>query len=253
MRFNLASFDALDKIALIASQEANLGNVGLWFNEFRGGLHGFYSRAFGIRRHYSEVHAWIPRPRLTNETEYHLTSIFFHMDSALECITFALNALGWATRPSDFRDITNPAQLRRISPADVTGDVRSGSQPGYSRVFPELQRRWNESAGLINRIRELHDVSKHRKMIYEGGKARLDSPPGFYEALGIPAEDVGARALLWPSAELILVPNPRNPVTMTCAMEPQFEVLEDMAPAFAELVRATGEAALTGAKAIIRV
>ena len=91
VEFDLASFEMLDELALLARQDYNLGGAGDWFSEFRGGLNGFYSRIYGVKRQYLEVHEWIPRARLPVETEYHLASILFHMDSALECLTFGLN------------------------------------------------------------------------------------------------------------------------------------------------------------------
>ena len=83
VQFDLAPLESLDQLALLARQDYNLGGVGKWFNEFRGGLYGFYARLYGIQRHYYEVHAWLPHVRLPTDTEYHLASILFQMDSAL--------------------------------------------------------------------------------------------------------------------------------------------------------------------------
>src|SRR5260370_33896554 len=100
IKFNDFPFKALDELALLACQGYNLGDTGNWFLEFRGGLYAMYARLNGVRRHYYELHAWGPRPIQAVDSEYHLASIFFHMDSALECFTFALNALGWAVKPA---------------------------------------------------------------------------------------------------------------------------------------------------------
>ena len=103
LQFDSAPFEALDQLALLARQDYNLGGAGDWFGEFRGGLYGFYGRLHGVQIHYSEVHAWLPRARIPTDTEYQLTTILFQMDSALECLTFALNALGWAAQPVERR------------------------------------------------------------------------------------------------------------------------------------------------------
>ena len=69
VQFELAPFAALDQLALIASQNYNLGGAGDWFGEFRGGLYGFYARLYGVQQHYFDVHAWLPRVRVPTETE----------------------------------------------------------------------------------------------------------------------------------------------------------------------------------------
>lgn len=56
-------FESLDRLALLARQDYNLGGVGDWFGDFRGGLYGFYARLYGLQRHYFEVHEWLPRVR----------------------------------------------------------------------------------------------------------------------------------------------------------------------------------------------
>ena len=253
VQFDLVLFQALDQLALLARQDCNLGDVGDWFAEFRGGLYGFYARLYGIQRHYFEVHAWLPRVRIPTETEYHLASILFQMDSAFECFTFALNALGWVAMPTGFRDVTDAKALRRISPLDILGDPTKTPPlapiPGYAQVFPTMQGAWQSDAKLIGHIRDLHDVSKHRRTVFVGGQARLDPPDGFYEALGLP-EDAGRRAPLWPMAEIILQRDPKLPAVqqMPTAVR-QGELLEDLVPSFAALIKISGAATLGDARA----
>ncbi len=252
LRFETRPFEALDQLALLARQDYNLGGAGDWFGEFRGGLYGFYARLYGTQRHYHEVHAWLPRTRIPTDTEYHLSSVLFHMDSAVECFTFALNALGWAVMPPDFRDVTDSSALRRISPIDILGDPTRAPpiapEPGYARIFPQLQALWQGEVGLIAKIRDLHDVSKHRRTIFVGGRARQDPPDGFYAALGIP-EDPGRQASLWPMAEIILKHDPKAPAVQRTpkAVEPG-ELLEDIGPAFVALVNRSGQLALEDAR-----
>jgi hypothetical protein len=87
------------------------------------------------------------------------------MDSALECFTFALNALGSVVMPSGFRDVTDAKALKRIEPSEILGDTRTTPpkppRAGYQAVFPTVQRTWLKEQKLIDRIRDLHDVSKH--------------------------------------------------------------------------------------------
>ncbi len=253
VHFDLAPFEALDQLALLACQDYNLGGAGDWFGEFRGGLYGFYARLYGVQRHFFEVHAWLPRVRIPTDTEYHLASILFQMDSALECLIFALNSLGWVVMPDAFRDVTDATALKRISPLDILGDATKTPPipplAGYQTVFPTIQGVWQNEAQLIAQVRDLHDVSKHRRTIFVGGQARSDPPDGFFEALGLP-EDAGRRAALWPMAEIILKDNPKLPaVHRTLRSVRQGELLEDLTPSFAALIKATGTAALGDAQA----
>lgn len=253
VQFDLSPFEALDQLALLARQDYNLGGTGDWFGEFRGGLYGFYARLYGVQRHYSEVHAWLPRARITAETEYHLASILFQMDSALECLVFALNSLGWVVMPAGFRNVTDAKALKRISPLDILGDATKtplvAPLVGYQTVFPNIQKVWQSEAQLIAQVRDLHDVSKHRRTIFVGGQARLDTPDGFFEALGLP-ENAGSRAPFWPMAEIILKDDPKLPVVHRIPKAVrQGELLEDLVPSFATLIKITGMVALGDAQA----
>ena len=244
--FDTKPFEKLDQFALLARQDYNLGSSDDWFGEFRGGLYGFYARLSGLANHYKEVHAWLPRPRGPTEIEYHLAGLFFCTDSAVECFTFALNALGFSTRRSGFRDITDARALRKISPRDLIGDQHEITpHSGYSELFPMVQEHWRSNADLIRTIQELHDVSKHRQTIYTGGRMRLDPPEGFYERLGIP--DIPAqRALFWPAAEILLKPEPKTPAILRKVPYPleQVQLLEDLIARFVSFIDKTGELAL---------
>lgn len=253
VEFDLAPFGALDQLALLARQDYNLGGDGDWFGEFRGGLYGFYSRLYGIQRHYVEVHEWLPRVRIPTENEYHLAAILFQMDSALECLVFALNALGWVVMPSGFHDLTATTSQKRITPRDILGDVIKTPPllplAGYKQVFPTVQEVWKGEASLIAQLRDLHDVSKHRRTIFVGGQLRMDPPNGFFEALGL-TEDDGRRSLFWPMAQIILMDNPKLPwVRRTPSSVRPGELLEDLVPSFAALIGSTGSAAISDARA----
>lgn len=248
----LAAYKELDQFALLARQDYNLGGAGDWFGDFRGGLYGFYSRCHGVQRHYLEVHTWLPQIRSTCETEYHLATILFQLDSALECLTYSLNALGWIAMPSGFRDVTVASAIRQIGPLDVVGDTARTSPllplSGYSAVFPTVQREWQNARKMIQRICELHDVSKHRKTIFEGGRMCSDPPDGFYERHGVP-DDRLLRVQLMPMEEIILKRDPKSPsAKRTPSTWSRPDLLEEIVPSFAKLIEVSGAAALQDAR-----
>jgi hypothetical protein len=252
LRFDLREFHELDEFALLACQKYNYGNQNDWFNTFRGGLYGSYARIHGVVTHYYAVHAWVPKPRLPTETEYHLASVFFNMDSAIECVTFALNALGFCAAPTSFRDVTESTALRKVSPYDILGkDDANPPRPaigGYSSLFPSVQKYWKSSDKLLSMVFEQHDVSKHRGTIYVGGMARTDPPPGFYESLGV-SDDASQRALFWPMKEIILQNAPKIPQTKRISQPRENHVLlQAIVPQFRDFVSETGLLALRDAR-----
>jgi hypothetical protein len=77
----------------------------------------------------------------------------------------------------------------------------------------------------------------------------LDPPDGFFEALGLP-DDASRRAPLWPMAEIILKDDPKLPAThRTPRAVRQGELLEDLVPSFATLIKTTGVTTLADAQA----
>lgn len=207
---DLSALEDLDSFALLACQQYNFRNVTHWFGEFRGGLFGFRARIYGLQTHYRLVHSWVAAARLPTETEYHVASIFFNMDSAIECFTYMLNAIGDTALPGQFHNVTDKASLKRVGPHNILAapsDRRS--QPGYAAVFPNLQAHWQSARDLILTIMEQHDVSKHRQTIYRGGMSRKDPPDGFYERLGA-QDDPAMKALISPHAEINLGRDPKE-------------------------------------------
>jgi len=246
LHFELQSCRELDNFALLANQAYNFGDKNGWFNDFRGGLFGFYSRIETIARHYLAVHSWVPVPRL-HDAEYQLSAILFNMDSAIECFVFALNALGNSVFSSEFRDIAEPAALRRISPSDIL-DSKLPLFSAYSRHFPKLQSLWTANTDLLQIIRDCHNVSKHRSTIFTGGKCQTDAPPGFYEALGIQGNP-DAQWPFWPMEEIILTRNAKVPVIQRVPTPVAEQVvLEDMAERFVDFVNRIAKLSLDDAK-----
>lgn len=259
LNFNLESYQKLDDFALLTCQSYNFGNDSDWFGSFRGGLYGSYARIHGICTHYNAVHAWMPRPRYPSETEYHLASLFFNMDSFVECITFALNALGFcASGDRQFRNVTDEKSLKRISPGDILGRPNSNpSQPHlaeYDTYFPEFRKYWHQKVDLINSIFEQHDVSKHRETIFVGGKCRSHPPLGFYESIGIDSTNSAQSALFWPMEEIILKKDPKMPKKDRLPQQREDHVLlENLVPEFQEFVEKTGELAILDANSNINL
>jgi len=258
LKFDLQTYYELDQFALLARQNYNFGNASDWFGSFRGGLYGSYARILGITIHYYDVHSWKPRLRLPRETEYHLASIFFNMDSLVECITFALNALGFCASNNDsFRDVTKSKELERISRYDITGrkETNSSKRPlaGYEKVFPSVQKYWKDHYKMLCTIFEQHDVSKHRETIFCGGMLRNDPPPGFFESLDI-SENAPNNTLYGPSKEIILRYKPKTPrVERVSRPREDLELLENLVPNFRDFILETGIRALDDAKCNIKL
>src|SRR5207247_7613173 len=87
--------EQLDQFGQLAHESQNLGNADNWVFVFRAGVRGLTSRCNGIVWHSELFHAWIPVAPLEGR-EHHIAAMLFCMDSAMECLVFALNALGQA-------------------------------------------------------------------------------------------------------------------------------------------------------------
>lgn len=261
LQFNIDSYHKLDNFALLASQSYNFGNDTDWFGNFRGGLYGCYARIHGICSHYYAVHAWMPRPRLPTETEYHLASIFFNMDSFIECISFALNALGYcASNKQNFRDITSDRGLKSISPFDILGRTNTNPpQPylsEYDTYFPQVRKYWESKKDIIDVIFEQHDVSKHRETIFVGGRSRTTPPPGFFESIGLnPDPSINIEStVFWPMEEIIIKNDPKIPKKDRRTQPAKNHItLEWLVPEFKEFAEKTGELAINDAKTNIKL
>ncbi len=207
LSFELTPMCTLDKLGLVATQHYNLGNRGNWFYYFRRGAQGVDSRVYGVELHYYQLHAWLPKRRHRTETEYHLASLFFNMDSVLECFVYMMNALGYAADPDSFKDITDEKALKAIAPRNVIGDATRFPLGGYPKFFPNVQKLWIDNRTLIDLIVEQHDVSKHRFACSLNGKHRNDPPTGFFESLNI---DPQFKYEFSPMEEILLEDEPKK-------------------------------------------
>lgn len=227
--------EEIDKFGLLACQNYNLGNDGNWFFSFRSGLSGSRSRMLSLEEHRALVYEWHPSAMLHGH-ERHIAIMLFCMDSAFECLVFALNALGQARDTSGFRDVTDDIALRKIAPRDVIGAATTG-QPlaGWLNLFPTFQRHCASNSKLLSLIVENHDVTKHRQSGFEGGKVRSDPPPGFFERLGIP-EGHPTRHLIAPMQEVLLPLEPKLPMDARSPKLADLTRLELVIPQFRQFV-----------------
>ena len=257
VQFDSAAWDELDQFALLACQDYNYGNASNWFGSFRAGFHGVRSRAQAARRHFIEVHAWLPHVRIVADAEYHLATALFHMDSTVECMTFALNALGNAVAPDQFRNVTKANDLKKITPVDIIGTDalagRSGRAPlsGYAMYFPELQAYMLANRVTIQQVMNQHDISKHRQRIFIGGSSRSDPPPDFFEQLGL-AEGDHRRFLYSPMQRIVLDKDPKSRTSKSdpLRIEDQIE-FEGLAKDLAECLVQAAPLALSDARRTI--
>jgi len=238
LQFQVEPAEELDwKFALLADQDYNYGNTNDWFGYFRGGLYGFYARLKGCMLHYDALHVWLPQPQSPTYTESHLASFFFNADSALECLTFAINALGNCIDPAAFVDVSNDDSLRKINPENIIGaPTKKPPLPGYAKYFPTFQDHWVKNHSLIETIMDHHDVSKHRQTIYRGGRLRLDPPPGYPADFG-------------PHAEIILQGDPRvHHSRQPTASASGHTLLEQLAPDYCDFINTAVKLALADAR-----
>ena len=220
----------LDAFGLLAHQDGNLGNRDNWIFVFRAGVRGLTSRLNRVVWHSQLFHSWSIQEHF-EDREHHIAAALFCMDSAMECLVFALNALGQAVDKSAFRDVSSRAELRGISPRDVLGEERKALR-GYASFFPTFQAHWRAHTELIRIVTDNHDVSKHRHSIFFGGTVRDDPPPEF-SALGVPED---AAAFFAPLSETLLPKDPKEPAqTMPVNLE-AWTTLESLEQDFIEFL-----------------
>jgi hypothetical protein len=166
---------------------------------------------------------------------------------------FMLNALGQAVDRPKFRDVSSDAALKKIGPNDILGAPNRPPRPGYSRYFQTIQSHWQNKADLIRLIFENHDVTKHRQQAGLNGKARLDPPVGFYEALGLPDDPV-ARGMCgpMPPMEKVSIPKrPKLPIDQRQPLPDEWTSLEETEKEFYLLIADSFHFALADARQTI--
>ena len=202
----------------------------------------------GAEHHYALMHAWLPQERSPKETEYHLAAFFFHIDSAIECLVFALNALGYTVKKSGFLNIGDTSSLKEIMPKNLLGNTQNEFKPlpGYTEFYPTTVALWASSRPLLDLVFEQHDISKHRHVIYQGGSTRTDAPPGFWDQVDTPEEN---RWHFFPVHDVILGNDLRQPLEKRKQQKvDEFVYLEDIAEEFFTFISATGRTVLDDSK-----
>lgn len=155
--------------------ETSHGDQDGWRIIFDEGMRGFAARISTVMessRSLDEPFS-VPAERCSPEqwavdSDSRIGEIFFGMDSALECLVFALNAIGYLKSSGDFCDIKTVNGLKQVKPQNVdsrNSNDRTNPRPGYARFFPRIVAHWSANYALIASIMEYHDVSKHRSCI----------------------------------------------------------------------------------------
>ncbi len=232
------NYNKIDELLRKASEKENLGNKYNWFFVFRNALYAFYNRIGAVHYHYDLMHRWIPMERNPNEDEYHLTSILFNMDSAIECLIFALNSFGQVVDSKNFYLINLDNELRNISPKNIIQEFnylnkKNNIYIGYNKLFNELQKYWLSKKELHDIIIDNHDVSKHRHSIYGSSLRDIAAPDGFYEILGVKG-NIDEEYKYWPVKEVYLHIKPKQ--ALIFEGEADSTTLEKIVPEFFEFI-----------------
>ena len=253
LNIDLSYCEKLDKFALLTDQPYNLGNKGVWFGCFRGGLYGMYSRVYGIQFHNKLVHSWESKLTQMRQVDFHVSSILFNMDSVLECFTFGINALGWIVEDSLFKSVTSESDLKKINPFNIIGNSSRPPVPGYAKYFPTLQKHWKNSVKLIEKVIEHHDVSKHRESVVSGGQLRQDPPAGFEIEIEIEGRKISHSPFL-NFQEILLTNAPKQPSALRSPADTNdLDVLEKLTSGFVEFIQESFKLAYEDAVASIKL
>ena len=232
--FKLGPLDSLDALAL--RLKPKVGDRSCWFGTFRDSRLGMISRLYGVNILYQELHTWLPIRRRQWDIEYRLSSLFFNVDSALECFVFMLNAFGFGAMGGDFRDPGHENQVRQVKVEDIIGNKGHTLLRGYENAFARVRKQWLQHGDDIAMVKEQHDASKHRYAIYHGSDHYTDPPPRFFEDLGI-SDDEAERCEFWPLKRTLLFPNAKTPVAIRNDMDDVRNVyLEEIVERFVQLV-----------------
>ena len=174
----VGSYNALWDLSGQLVMNPKVGDHDNWLFLFRIGLRGMLARLTAVDREYVALHAFQSAfPADGNPNEYglgcesHVGLVLFGMDSTIECLVFAMNAIGFARSPEDFRDIRDPKSLRQVNPYNILGNGKQKPIPGYQKFFPRATAHFTLNEALLFSICEYHDVSKHRSSVATGGAA----------------------------------------------------------------------------------
>ncbi len=142
-----------------------------WISEFCAGVLGCRARIFGVQHELEELLHARGVPLDSADLEYHHAALFFAMDSALECLAYAMNAIGWACAASDckcYSALHDEKALRNINLSNFrkTKNCSNSSCPTFAAIRACWQLPANQKC--IDRLTEQHDVTKHRRAAMSG-------------------------------------------------------------------------------------
>ena len=137
----------------------------------------------------------------------HVSSFLFGAWSTIECLVYAANALGYAVAPDDFLSVDDAKQLRRISPLDLYGRDR---RPGYERHLANFTHAMVSHERVLNRLSDLHSVSKHRRAVAAGGTMDTRLQSALEPLLGEMAIAYALERATW--ADILLDSAPKQPL-----------------------------------------
>lgn len=181
----ISAYNCLREMCRIIGQ--TFGAQDGWRIMFGDGIRGFAARLTTVM----ESHRLLDEPfsvpletfspeQWAVESDRRIGEIFFGMDSALECLVFALNSIGYLKSPSDFCDIKTVEGLKQVKPDNIVSRMpqdKKNPRSGYAKFFPRVVACWNANRSLIDRIMEYHDVSKHRSCIISSSTPGQHSLP----------------------------------------------------------------------------
>jgi hypothetical protein len=157
-----------------------------WVLTYRSAIRGMLARIITVDRDYQSLNepgngtatdedmaTQINRNWWNAVWESYAGTLFFAMDSSLECFAHAVNALGYLLSPSEFLDITADEKLRRITPSNLfdppsNGNAGHSGYPGCLKWFPRICGHWSANRPLLAQIIEYHDATKHRHSVVVG-------------------------------------------------------------------------------------
>ncbi len=157
-----------------------------WVLTYRYAVRGMLGRLITVDRDYRNLNelgsGTAPVAEMTTQNarnwwnavwESYAGTLFFAMDSSLECFAHAVNALGYLLRPAEFLDITADERLRWITPAKLfeppaNGNAAHSAYAACLKCFPRICGHWTANRPFLAKIIEYHDATKHRHSVVIG-------------------------------------------------------------------------------------
>ena len=221
----IASFDPVESLGRdFMSRPGVVGSATYEFNSGMRGLHARYAGAevalatLTVPDLVGSVQQVIPRPPLAWVLVDTYVSLFlFSAWSSIECLAYAVNALGFSISPGDFCDIDSERGLRGIAPKIIVGPQ---ALPGFPRHFPSLTSCLVARSSDVQVLQQQHNVSKHRRAVAAGGQVNDRMRKALARAMGDDlANHVACQRASWDNILL----DPEHCINAAVAPEPSEE------------------------------